>query len=172
MTRHRSSISNKPFPIKLLDSPAWPKILLYLTLADLEQLSQSDQKLKRIVNSYLQNGNPLVIDSETVHLYPVNRQNESFYETTVSLVTNLVIIGLSEVDLDKIFKQFPRISKLTMRNVQIFRKVSPRYNKNYPRKLRHLTLIDYDFDREFLDQWLRKLNYTLLTLHLEGGRRH
>lgn len=147
---------------QLFSNPGWHRILSHLTLADLESVSKSHPKLRKLVISHLTSGHPLTIDEETVWKYPIEG-NHSLYNRYGSQATNIVIDGIFEYDIYRLFALFPNIHQLTMRNVQIN---DCNNLQLYPFSVRKLCLVNSQIKRN--DQWMNRMS-SLESLFLQGN---
>lgn len=142
------------------NGPEWAPILSYLTLEELENFSQAELQFKRVVKTFLANGNKLLIDVATLAKYPIETNN-ALYEYYGKHATNICISGALDCELRKLFKWFSNIKELTLTEVTISDHRVP-----YPWSLTKLSLIDCEVNLITLAKLFGPMN-DLLELHLE-----
>lgn len=152
---------------KFRKSPVWPHILSYLPLHDLHVFSLSHPKLKEIVHSYLDNGHPLLIDSDTLWKYPVSSHGE-FYAAYGSRATNVVLNRAFPFELPMIFQRFLRILQLTLIKID-YEYEYEIATDSYPTEVRKLILIENDLSFSVSEKWLPRL-HSLESLHLKDNK--
>lgn len=101
----------------LHNNPEWTRILSFLTLADLECLSQCYSSLKQIISSYLKNEHQLVIDDDTLFRYPI-KHHKQLYDHYGSLTINLTINGCKIHSIETIYPFFRKIQQLNVNHVE------------------------------------------------------
>lgn len=126
-----------------LENPCWTHILSYLTLADIESVARCHSTLMEIVKSYLRTGHPLVIDQNTLWLYPA-RTNRHVYSKYGSLATNIELRELRPPSLLLLMPSFPKVQELTIRRMYfpIYLRAHEYARSLFP-AVRTLTLIGY-----------------------------
>lgn len=128
-------------------------VLPYLPLHDLDLFAKSHPKLQLIVHSYLENGQQILINSDTLEKYPVTT-NGDLYEAYGTRAINVVINGAIRCEVPNLLRLFPRILELTIMNMTIY---GDEMNL-YPTGIRKLTLMNNVVDEATESkEWLYRL---------------
>lgn len=158
---------------KFQNNPGWPRILSYLSLADINILAQSHPKLQMTVNVCLKNGHPLLINQDTLCKYAVSTHRD-LYSKYGSIVTNLIVTGAYGYELETLFPLFPKVDNLTLKNLELNNRYSsdnvPAVQKVlcYPEGLRKLKLVNISWHYDLGEIWMKRC-WQLESLHLEGN---
>lgn len=156
------------YPYQLFCSPAWPKILSYLQLSDLDSFSQADVWLKRLVDAFIQDGNYLLINKDTIR-WPIRNGLPLIYLYAKYAFRSkkLVVHDIPEEHLRMILETFTCLSALVVRNM----KFGLYYKETYTPTLHKLSLIGNRFytDNALYDFQLWDNVSPLEVLYLEGN---
>lgn len=137
-------------------------------MSDLDSFAQADVWLKRLVDTFIQDGNYLLINKDTIRWPSRNGLPLiNLYAKYAFRSTKLVVHDIPEEHLRKILETFSCLSALVVRNM----KFGLYYKETYTPTLRKLSLIDNQFytDDALYDFQLWDNVSPLEALYLEGN---
>lgn len=141
----------------------WTEILKYLSLCDVDAVAQMSPRMKLIVDKHVEGGSHgLQIEPCCLLKRPI-QANKKFYEKYKSRNTTLKLISIDGPDVDSVlWFYYPRLTRLTLSDVQIFHDISA-----FPEHLTQLTIRNSAVEGRLLREWLESNRKTLLLLSME-----